>query len=259
MSKLIERLEKVGVVLPVPMGFGMNRAATKPPPLLLIALSGPDQTPPPSDLAVDCFVVVVANAGEPEARAARAAAGDGLWGMWADTLTSAFVDAIKDEGGDFFVFSNVNTPVDLLASEDLGRLMSVAADMREEEGRTLEDLPIDGIVLTGLEEDSPLTVGDLMRIQGLRELISKPLLLLRSKALSQGELELVRDAGVQAVVLDVRVLEAAEVAVIRSVVEEMPARKLKRERLTATLPRLSSGVASRRDEDEEEDEDEDYD
>ena len=60
-------------------------------------------------------------------------------------------------------------------------------------------------------------------------------------------------------VLDVRVLEAAEVAVIRSVVEEMPARKLKRERLTATLPRLSSGVASRRDEDEEEDEDEDYD
>ena len=39
MSKLIERLEKVGTVAPAPMGFAASRAAERAPAMLTLALS----------------------------------------------------------------------------------------------------------------------------------------------------------------------------------------------------------------------------
>ncbi len=258
MSKLIERLEKVGTVAPTPIGFGANRAVEKAPALLLLALSETKSTPSASQLQADSYIMSAGKITKAELKAAKGIAGDALWGLWPETITNDSLNALKGEGGDFFIFSTVNTPAEVLAVEDLGRLITIPADFPEELGHSLEELPVDAVILAGLEEASPLSVRDLMQVRSVRDLISKPLLLLRSHTLNQGELVVLQDVGVQGIVLDMRTMKVEDAAQIRKDIEELPPRKIRRDQANALLPRLSQRAASPQRDEEEEEEDEDY-
>ena len=261
MSKFIERLEKVGVVVPAAMGFGASRAPEKVASLLLVALSGTKPANSSAQLPVDLHIVCTAKVSKPELKAARDVAGDALWGLWPETVTTSSLDTLRKEGGDFFIFSKVTTPAEVLVGEELGKLMAVPADLSEEMGRSLEELPVDAILLSGLEEASPLSVGDLMQVRWVRDWMSKPLLLLRSQSLSQGELEVLQDAGIQAVVLDMRTMNGKDVDGMREAIEGLPPRKTRRDHTTALLPRLSPRTAlppSAEEDEEDEDDDDDY-
>jgi hypothetical protein len=258
MSKFIEHLEKVGVAVPAAMGFGASRVPEKVPSLLLVALSGTTPADSLAQLPVDFHIISTAKVSKSELKAARGVAGDALWGVWPETLTSSSLDTLSKEGGDFFIFSNVTTPAEVLVGEELGKLMAVPADLSEEMVRSLEELPVDAILLSGLEETSPLSVGDLMQVRWVRDWMSKPLLLLRSQSLSQGELEVLQDAGIQAVVLDMRTMNGKDVDAMREAIEGLPPRKARRDHATALLPRLSPRTApppSAGEEDEDEDDD----
>ena len=56
MSKLIERLEKVGTVTPIPMGFGANRAVEKSPEMLLVVLSGTNAPESTSQIEAHSYI-----------------------------------------------------------------------------------------------------------------------------------------------------------------------------------------------------------
>jgi hypothetical protein len=254
MSKLIERLEKVGTVAPTPMGFGANRAVEKTPPLLLLALCGTKAAVSNSQLQVDSYMMSTGKITKAEIKAAKGLAGDNLWGIWSETITNDSLSILKGEGGDFFTFSTVNTPADVLAEEDLGKLITIPVDFPEELGHSLEELPVDAVILAGLEEASPLSVKDLMQIRSVRDLISKPLLLLRSHNLNQGELMVLQDVGVQGIILDMRTMKVEDAAQIHKDVEELPPRKAKRDQANALLPKLSTRAASPQREEEEEEE-----
>ena len=254
MSKLIERLEKVGTVAPTPMGFGANRAVEKVPSLLLLALSGTKSTASNSQLQVDSYIMSAGKVTKAELKAAKGIAGGSLWGLWPETITIDSLSALKGEGGDFFIFSTVDTPAEVLAEEELGRLITIPADFPEELGHSLEELPVDAVILAGLEEASPLSVRDLMQVRSVRNLISKPLLLLRSHTLNQGELVVLQDVGIQGIVLDMRTMKVEDAAQIRKDIEELPPRKPKRDQANALLPRLSSRPAAPQREEEEEEE-----
>ncbi|MFH1560899.1 MAG: hypothetical protein ABID84_05805 [Chloroflexota bacterium] len=256
MSKLIERLEKVGTTTPTPMGFGASRAVEKAPSLLLVALSGTKPAASISHLQVDSYIISAGAIAKSELKAAKGIAGDGLWGLWPETLTNDSLDVLKREGGDFFIFSAINTPAEVLAEEELGKLITIPADFPEELGHSLEELPVDAVILSGLEEASPLSVRDMMQIRSVRDLISKPLLLLRSHALNRGELLVLQDVGVQGIVLDLRTMKVEDAVQIREGIEELPPRKPKRDQASALLPRLSPrAVLPQREEEEEEEED----
>ena len=259
MSKLIDRLEKVGTVAPTPMGFGASRAVEKAPSLLLLALSGTKSTASTSQLSVDSYIMSADKITKAELKAAKGIAGDSPWGLWPETITNDSLEALKGEGADFFIFSTVNTPAEVLAEEELGRLITVPADFPEELGHSLEEIPVDAVILVGLEEASPLSVRDLMLVRSMRDLISKPLLLLRTHTLNQAELVVLQDVGVQGIVLDMRTMKVKDAAQIQKDVEDLPPRKLKRDQANALLPRLSQRAVSPRREEEEDDEEEDYD
>ena len=256
MSKLIERLEKVGTVSPTPMGFGANRAAEKSPAMLLMALSGTMPATSGSQLKVDSYIIAAGKIAKSELKAAKDLAGDAVWGLWPDTLTNDSLDALKGEGGDFFIFSTMDTPAEVLAGEELGRLITIPADFPEELGHTLEDIPVDAVLLAGLEESSPLSVKDLMQIRSVRDLISKPLLLVRSQALSQGELVVLQDVGIQGIVLDMRTMQLDDALKVQGNIDELPPRKTRRDQASALLPRLSQGEISPQSEDDDDGEEE---
>ncbi|MDP6102332.1 MAG: hypothetical protein QF579_03370 [Dehalococcoidia bacterium] len=258
MSKLIERLEKVGTVAPTPMGFGANRAIEKAKSMLLIALSGTKSAAPDSKLKVDSYIIAAGEAAISELKAAKGAAGDALWGLWTDTLTTPSLKDLKGEGGDFFIFSTVDAPAEVLANDDLGRLITIPVEFPEELGHALEEMPVDAVLLAGLEEVSPLSVRNLMQIRSVRDLISKPLLLLRTHSLNRDELAVLQDVGVQGLVVDLRSMNVKEAIQIEDAIEGLPPRKTRRDQADALLPRVSQRAASHQSDDDDDGEEEEY-
>ena len=260
MSKLIERLEKVGTITPIPMGFGASHAAEKAPSMLLVALSGTKPANSKSQLRVDSHIIAAGKIAKSELKAAKDVAGDAIWGLWPDTLTNDSLDALKGEGGDFFIFSTIDTPAEVLAGEELGRLITIPAEFPEELGHSLEEIPVDAVLLAGLEEASPLSVKDLLQIRSVRDMISKPLLLVRSQALSREELVVLQAVGIQGIVLDLRTMKLDDALQVQDNIDELPPRRTKRDQANALLPRLSqSGISPQREDEDDGEEEEEYD
>ena len=252
MSKLIERLEKVGTIAPAPMGFAAGRAAERAPALLMLALSGTKSTAS-AGLQADGCVIAAPKATKTHLKAAREAAGDELWGLWPSSATGASLDDLKNQGGDFVIFSSVDTPAELLADEDLGRLIVIPIEFPEELGHSLEDFPVDAVVIAGLEDASPLSVKALMQVRAVRDLVSKPLLLLRTSPLNRGELVVLQDVGLQGLVVDAGKVSADDGAQMAEDIKDLPPRRQKREHAGALLPRMSSPEPHHHDDDDEED------
>ena len=241
MSKLIERLEKVDAASTPPLGFGASRTQTKPASMLLLALADAASTEAITKIQADFSVLTTASAGESDLKAAKDALGDGDWGLWPAALSSESLDGIKEQGGDFFVFSETDMPAEILAGEGLGRLIAIPADFPEELGRCLEELPLDAVVMTGLEEAAPVSVKNLMQVRAIRDLISKPMLLLRSRTLSQGELTVLHDTGIQGLILDSRSVDAEDALKLKEAIDALPPKKSKRDQPAPMLPRIGSG------------------
>ena len=244
MSKLIERLEKVDAASTPPLGFGASRTQSKPASMLLVALADAASTESLTKIPADICVLSIPSAGESEVKAAKESLGDALWGLWPGVLTSESLEGIKEQGGDFFIFSETDTPAEVLSGEELGRLIAIPADFPEELGRSLEELPLDAVLMTGLEEAAPLSVKDLMQVRSIRDLISKPMLLLRARPLSQGELTVLHDTGIQGIVLDSRSVDAEDALKVREAIENLPPRKTKRDQPAPVVPRLPSREAA---------------
>ncbi len=255
MSKLIERLEKVGTVAPAPMGFAAGRAPERSPALLIISLSGAKDAAA-SDSQTDGFIISVPKASNAQLKAAQKAVGDRLWGLWPGTATGVSLDDIKEQGGDFVVFSSVDTPSELLADEEIGRLFVIPVEFPEELGHSMEEFPVDAVVISGLEDASPLTVKALMQVRAVRDFIPRPLLLLRSRPLSRGELVVLQDVGLQGLVVDSSKVSAEDVARMAEDIKDLPPRKQKRDHPSALLPRMSLGApeSHQHDDDDEEEE-----
>ena len=255
MSKLIERLEKVGTVAPAPMGFAAARAPERAPALLLLSLSGAKDAAA-SDSQTDGFIISAPKASNPQLKAARKAMGDRLWGLWPGTTTGVSLDDIKEQGGDFVVYSSVDTPSELLADEEIGRLLVVPVELPEELGHSMEEFPVDAVVVSGLEDAAPLTVKALMQMRAVRDFVPRPLLLLRSKPLSRGELVVLQDVGLQGLVVDSSQVSAEDAARMAEDIKDLPPRRQKREPVGALLPRMSSGAPASHQHDDDDEEDE---
>lgn len=254
MSKLIDRLEKVGVVAPAPMGFAASRATERAPALLTLALSSAkDAAAKP--LQADAGIISIAKPTKAQLKAAQKAAGDRLWGLWPTAAGGVSLDALKEHGGDFVVLSNLDAPAELLADEEVGRLIVVPIDFPEQLGHSLEDFPVDAVVIAGLEDTSPLSVKALMRVRAVRDLVPRPLLLLRTAPLSQPELSMLQEIGLQGLVVDAAKVSADDAARIAEDIDALPPRKPKREHAGALLPRVSSASPARQlpDDDDEDD------
>ncbi len=251
MSKLIERLEKVDAPSLPPLGFGASRTQTKPASMLLIALADAGATETLTRLQVEFCVLAAPSIAD--GQALNSNLDDAMWGIWPGALAKESLDGLKEQGGDFFIFSEIDAPVEVLAGEELGRLIAIPADFPEELGRSLEELPVDAVLLTGLEDAAPLSVKNLMQVRSIRDLTSKPMLLLRSRPLSQGELTVLQDTGIQAIVLDSRQMQVEDALRVKEAIDNLPPRKTKRDQPTPTLPRMAPMEAAHHHEEDPDD------
>ena len=257
MSKLIEDLDKVGVITPTPMGFGTSRDTKNSPPLMLLGLSPRKSSRDIAELRLDSLIFTTDAINKTTIKNLKTLSSDLPWGIWIDRFDSESLEVLAHGEGDFFVFSDVTAPAEILASDNLGKIIATAVDFPEEMAHALNEIPIDAVILTGLEDTSPLPVGELLRIRSFRDIVDKPILILRSVTLTKQELAMLRDIGIQGIIIDCKLMDPQDAIALRDQIDKLPARKIKNTVSRALVPPLHQEIEPTYDEDDY-DNDEDY-
>ena len=260
MSKLLEKLERSAKGSPTRLGFGPATSREKVPPVIFVGAIAKEHTKGAKALAQaggDAVVLRVPRADSPEVGQLQKSLDNLPWGLWAEHLEGEKVEDLKKQGCDFLVLDAERTPLEAVEEGDTARILAVRADMEERLLHTLEDLPVDAILLQLPDTTFPLTLHHLMLISVVRGMTFKYLLLERPSLPTTRELELLRDAGVDGLVVDVAATTIQELSQFRQQLQDLPKRKLHGERLTPTLPQPRAGLPIQREEQEEEEEEED--
>ncbi|MFC2003244.1 hypothetical protein ACFLV4_04805 [Chloroflexota bacterium] len=205
MSKLIDKLNLASQAAPQPMGFRARQPSPTKPAMLLIATF--------TKANVDGLADYVAGADgglwhiSPglEAKAFHKVSKslpDIPWGWWLDVGSEEELGNISKLGGDFVVFPAASTPLAIPQDDEVGKILQVEASLSEGLLRTIDDLPIDAVLLTS---DPFLTWHHLMLFQRAARLLAKPLLATTPSNVAANELQALWEAGVDGIVVEVEV------------------------------------------------------
>ncbi|MBM3934783.1 MAG: hypothetical protein FJ319_10870 [SAR202 cluster bacterium] len=261
MSKLIEKLSKVGQGQVQAMGFASSsRKSEANPHMLLIGKITPDAAADPglAGARVDAFLLALDAWDEQAVTGIAGKLEDRVWGIRMSAVTSQQAKKVGDFGGDFIVFDADPTESSVLDEEKLGKFVTITDDMDDDVGRIVNALPIDGAYFSSNEDLQAMTVGKLINIGLVSGVLSGPVLMPVPGDLSTKDLEGLRSVGVAGVVVDLA--SSSDVAEIKAAIAEMSAKRpAKRKGRNALVPSLASAAAApspRRREGEDDGEDE---
>ena len=258
MSKLLDKLDRISKGNAAPMGFGATVSLEKTPPLLVIGIVRKDYVKGAKSMAKaqgDASLFHYADTSASVTADARKALGPIPWGVWSERLELQDIQKLKEQGCDFLAFPGEGVALEALEESETGRILVLPVDTEDRVLRTLDDLPVDAVLIRLADpKTSPLRLEHLIQIGAIRSMTSKYLLVERPVPPSQRELEALRDAGVDAVAVDVATAPADQIAQARQALLELPQRKTRAERPAATLPYVGTRPAGAgREEEEEED------
>jgi hypothetical protein len=284
-SKLVERLKEISRGSPAPIGFG-RVAETTLPAMLIVAViprnevalveaavrAGADAVALRiHGAATDLLASTGDLAGEEAAIAGAlaAASSSAMIGVIigsAGPVTPAEIDRLAGLGVDFIAAYPHLTPANFLELSDVGRL-AVLDQTGGQLARGINDLSIhSAFVRTPRPIDSPreMTVLDVALTRAAADAIHRPIISLPSWDLRPPDLNVLRDAGIEAVAL-VGPRPDAEAAAVEEMVRvfhdavarlgKPRGRRVALSEVPVVLPRVASSAdASEEEEDEEDDE-----
>ena len=253
MSKIIEYLEKIGSVTPTPIGFGTIKPTDKFPQIALAALSDVGSLNKKQAADFDFIIVKTQKNTKTMLKTTNATLKEQIWGIWTNNTSIDSLDSLATEGCDFFTISNFSDPAEILAAENLGKLIVVPLDTPEELAHSINEMPVDAIILSGLEETTNLSISDAMRIRSIRDLLSKPVILLRINPLQTNDITVIRDLGIQGILLDIQNVKPKELKSIKDDIEKLPPSKPKTNQNRAILPTMNTHDQQEYDDDDDDD------
>ena len=261
MSELITRLEKISKGSPTPMGFGAVSRAEKMPCMALVGLLRSNHAKKAELVAKVKFDAALLEGDGLDGQLSDIAGALNTvpWGVAVDELDSKKAQELIEKGCDFFVVSLQKTEMEAMREEKPAYLLPVPLDADDRFLRAVEGLPVDAVILSLDSAASPLTLQHFVSIGTIRPMLDKYLLLKVGASVTSRELEALRDAGVDALVVDVEKASEKALTELKERLLDLPKpKKNKSERLSALLPRLSQKTAAtpRRTEPDEDDDDE---
>jgi hypothetical protein len=261
MSRLIEKLINARKTEVRSMGFALSKPSGEKPRMLLIAgiaAGNPDKVSGALD-AVDAALIEVEKAGDLKAVKKLCQARDGLpAGGWLKVENNDILQDLSEVSCDFTVFPAAS-PVAITENEKMGRVLELDPTIGEGLLRTVNDLPLDAVLVSGKGKENRLTLDHLMFIRRLAYIISKPILVSIPDSLSAADLQSLWDMGVSGVFVEAVTEESAEkLKAMRLAIEKLtPPSARKKEKMTAILPQMQAEApAPHEDEDDGEEEDE---
>ena len=260
MSKLLDKLDRIGRGTPAPMGFGTARRTEKVSSLALVTMIGDQRKGQQGAIAKlgPDGALLDGGASKSNLKKLAASLGDVPWGVKVGELTEESAAGFRDLGCDFLAFEAGNVALAALESTEIAYLLHIQGDMPERQLRAVEDLPVDVVVLELDSLSLPLTLEHLISIASVRVEFSKYILLKIPGTLSPAELMALREAGIDGLVVDASDVTPKDLKDLKERLMALPRRQKGRSaRAGAVLPQsmytLPSGPSH-----EEEDEDDDF-
>ncbi len=251
MSKLIQRIERLGKDTPAPLGFGAaTRRKAAPTMVLLASMSDPSAASKLDGVPLDGVIFTPETAiGSVLAKAASGLK-DIPWGVQVQTPTADQVKDLVDAGCDFITLTGMGASLEALHNEDIGKFLVVAEGIKEEQSHSLEVMPVDGVVYAD-PVSSPLNLEGLLQLACVRGEIGCCFLLPVSGTLTTWELECLRDIGVEGVIVDLETTDVDALNALALTIADLPRRRSRVEFSSASLPRVSARAQAPDDDDDD--------
>ena len=258
MSKLIDKLNQVSQAVSQPMGFRTIQPASLKPKILLIAGLAQTNTDDLGDYTAgaDAGLLHISNlnSGTKALQKICQVMPDIPWGGWLRDIGTRGIKQMAKVGCDFIVFPAANTSLAILQGDDIGRILEVEPSLSEGLLRAVNELPVNA-VLVGSEQDRDyfLTWHHLMLFQRFADLLTKPLLVSIPSNVTNNELQALWEAGVDGVIVEVRVGQPAErLKELRQAIDKLTLPPRKRGKAEALLPHVTEETGLPTEEEEEE-------
>ena len=228
MSKFLDRLDKINRGTPASLGFGVPVRAEKVPSMALLAtLTEPAKSAEAASVLarIGADGVLIEGMSIEDVLEGLAQSLDNVpWGLRVHELKGEDVNSYREKGCDFLAFGPENALLGALEDENTGYLLCIPPDMDERYLRAIEDLPVDAALLVMKSVEPPITLQHLITISSVRGAFSKYLLLEIPGTLTTGELEGLRDIGVDGLVVDATALSAEELERLKHRLFTLPRR-----------------------------------
>jgi hypothetical protein len=167
-------------------------------------------------------------------------------GISVDDAGSKKLDDFIKAGCDFLV-SLTESPVGILPQDEkTGKLLRINPSLEDSLARVINNLPVDAVITTEVtDKGKPITWQNLMSIQRLATLITKPVIIPVSPKISSGELRAIRDTDIGGILVAADPGEPGRIEKIRRYIRELPPRSVKkRDKSDVLLPHSAGMVES---------------
>ncbi len=206
MSRFIDKLNQVSQAMPRPLGFRAAPSASLKPKILLIASLVQANSLADCVAGADAGLLPISKLSEGAKTLQKISrvVTDIPWGGWLRGINQGEIKQLAEVGCDFVVFPAADTPLAIAQNGEVGRILEVEASLGEGLLRTLNELPVDAVLIAGEQgEDYSLTWHHLMLFQRLANLLTKPLLVSIPLNVTASELQALWETGVDGVVVEV--------------------------------------------------------
>lgn len=248
MSKLSDRIKRAGRAssAPAPMGFNVSTVRRAEATMLtVVRIADAGKIGEAVAKGADVVIVEKADAGKIQKEAGKtsgASIGAPINGGGKKEAVS-----LREAGADFLLLDIEGTLAEALIEEKVGFVLPVGLDADEIELRLLGDMPLDALLVPGI--DGRLTLRDAMRLRRVAGLARTPLMMPVDPGIEEAALQALRDCGVVGVVVDGSSL--GKLDKLRETIGKLRPRGRRREESPDAT--ISAGSGSGEDEDWDED------
>jgi hypothetical protein len=244
MSRLIDEFQKASRAVAPAMGFRTARSTAPAPKMLLIAGLGPEAIKGPAGNLDGAHAALIRFTGAaPTAKTSQQMADslpDILWGFSLEDDDGKKATALIKAGADFMVFPAASCLSAIPGDEKLGKILQVEASMDNGLLRAINDLPVHAVLVADtFEGGDSLVWHQLMIYQHLANFISKPLIVPAPASLTETEVKVLWDTGVDGIIAAAENTGTEGLKMLRQAVDNLPPRSArKRGKAEAMLPHL---------------------
>ena len=203
MSRLIDEFRKATQTAAQPMGFRAARSKTSAPRMPIIAGIQIKTGTNSADYADGASAVLFRAGKTPPTVKTMQALVKTLPDIPCGVCLDDYDEIMVGEGCDFVVFSSSGSISAAPQDEKIGRILQVESSMDDGLLRAVSDLPVDAVLVADtLEGGDSLVWHQLMILQHLTRLISKPLIVAVSASIGEKELNALWEVGVDGLLVD---------------------------------------------------------
>jgi len=257
MSRFIKKVSRLRNAEPQPMGFMTGAKSTEKPHMQLIAsLPAERLEAVKSELeSADAVIIEVSKSAALEIF--KTLCGDDKavpTGGWLKTGSNGTARKLADATCDFIIFPS-SVLLSSIRKEKLGNIMELEDNVADILVRTISELPMDAVLLTGKDDCAPLTISRLMSVQRVALLVNKPLFICVPADITETELQTVWDMGISGIVIELDAQNKSRLAELKKTISglTLPSAR-KKERIRPILPGFRLDTPEPKEGGEEEDE-----